>query len=262
MRRLAQVDNSEEFTFLIKKKTNEKQEIKLCTTLNKARVISSKINDMYQIDPTITQYELQIPKIFLEITKDNPDERTDSIARAIEQILKSTTEKIRISNKEEEIIKYILRLLGEKCNQDNQIKMNSINEAISYLSTEFHSDSVRYISEHLLETINEGQLFHHINSIIYEIMDSYFECKEANEKEEEDKINKEEKEIFDKLEKTGDPSIVIHFLLQIESHRYTKEMCEYITEHLSDEIVNNEEDQIVRQFVKHVNFLKENEKKN
>lgn len=50
-----------------------------------------------------------------------------------------------------------------------------------------------------------------------------------------------------------------NFFLQIEGHRYTKEICEYITAHLSDEIVNCEEDQIVKQFVKHINFLKENE---
>ncbi|KAK8887763.1 hypothetical protein M9Y10_038819 [Tritrichomonas musculus] len=91
------------------------------------------------------------------------------------------------------MIKYVLRLLGEKC---NQIKINSINEAISYLSTEFLSDSVKYISEHLLETINEGQIFHLSNIIINEIINSYFEYKEPKE---EEAINKEYKDIFDKL---------------------------------------------------------------
>ena len=60
MKRLTQKDDSEQFDIIIKFPKDETKENKIRTTLNKARVISNKINQIYQIDPTIKQYELKI----------------------------------------------------------------------------------------------------------------------------------------------------------------------------------------------------------
>ena len=56
--------------------------------------------------------------------------------------------------------------------------------------------------------------------------------KEAREREEE--------EIFEQLCSSGECGIVIHFLLRIGVCKYTKDMIEYILEHLSDEIISRE----------------------
>ena len=115
-----------------------------------------------------------------------------------ELILKSTTEKIRISKEQESRIYIYLHLLGENNYDSNTIKIENMSEAISYLSTEFHEEAIQYMSTNFKDTIDEGQIFNLNDEIIKEIIDSYFI--EAEKKHQEDNI-KEEEEIFEKLDK-------------------------------------------------------------
>ena len=61
MRRLTQHDFSEPFYIQIKSTNHAKEEKLIKTTLNKARIISNKIDNILQIDPTINKYQINIP---------------------------------------------------------------------------------------------------------------------------------------------------------------------------------------------------------
>lgn len=251
LRRLLQQDNSDEFDLIIKFAFNQSKEFNIQTTINKARIISNKINNIYQVDPTITKYELTIPKIYFNLFKESIESQLNSLADIINLKIKSITEKISISKEKSQKINLVNILLGEPIESGFLIKMSSITEAISYLSSEFHDISIEYLSSHISQSIDEGQLFNLNDQIIFEIIDSYFHGIriEKQENKNNSSSTKETKEIFGKLSKSADPEIVIHFLLQIESCKYTKEMCDYISEHISDNIASNELSQIVKQFL-------------
>ena len=254
LRRLIQNDNSDEFDLLFKLSTDEQKKINIRTTINKARVISNKINEMYQVDPTISKYETTIQKQIFRASQDELGLELQPIATDLDFILKSTMGKINISKEQEKRINILLRLLGENNYDSNTIKIDNMSEAISYLSTEFHEEAIQYMSTNFKDIIDEGQIFNLNDEIIKEIIDLYFI--EANNKYEENKkISniKEEEEIFEKLDRKSDSGIVMHFLLQIPSEECTKEMVEYMTSHLTDDIILNEMSQIMKQFIGFLN---------
>lgn len=81
-RRLLQTDDSSKFNLFVKiqdidvksKETSSQQrQFHIETTINKARIISKKINEIYQVDPTVSDYTLQIP-IIKESTKENKND--------------------------------------------------------------------------------------------------------------------------------------------------------------------------------------------
>ena len=265
-RRITQKDNSDEFDLIIKISTAPDNKIKLVTTINKARIISNKINSMYQIDPTINQYEIDIPPILLKKKSEELlEEELQNISTIIKKLLKSTTEKVNLSKEEEIKVSLICQLLGERKDNLDEIKFSNNNEALSYLSTELHDESIKFLSRHLIDTINEGQLFQLDESLIIEIIDEYFSDgsnDRMRENKEKSNQEQEEQEIFEKLCSLGESGIVIHFLLRIKRDKYTKDMIEYIREHISDEIISREMNQIVRQFLLHLSemiIMKEDE---
>ena len=75
-RRLIQNDDSQNFhlNFQITKKSKSIINI----SINKARVISRKINEIYQVDPTIDKYEIKINELTDEI-----DEYEEAISTII-----------------------------------------------------------------------------------------------------------------------------------------------------------------------------------
>lgn len=241
MKRLIQVYNSDEFNFIIKSSTNNLNELNYRTTVNKAHVISNKINEIYRIDPTITEYEFVVPN-FLFKSSNEEDDQLHSVASTIDLIIKSATEKVIVTKEKKKQINIILGLLGDKIEDEESIKINNINESISYLHTQFHDESLKYMSSHLIDMINEDQLFKLDDQIINDIIDSYFN--ETRNKS----SNEEEELIFEKLKNSEEIRFVMHFLLQIECDKYTKEMSEYISSHLTDDIVSNEMNVIVKKF--------------
>lgn len=86
----------------------------------------------FWIDPTIANYELQIPNIFIEIAKENSDERLDSITRAIVK----------------QFVKHI-NFLKENENIKKESKIDTI-------SVEFKGDELKGIKSHLEEKFGEN----------------------------------------------------------------------------------------------------------
>ena len=246
-RRLTQNDKSEKFDIIINISKDGERSFVFGTTQNKARIISKKIDEIFQIDPTITKYKLNVPNLIIKSNQNEEAER--KINRSIEYLFKSTIEKVTISKEELEIIEVIKRLLGGYKDDNKMIKFDSIEESISYISTEFHDDSIRYLSIHLNEIIEGGQIFNLNEEIIDEIIDCYFNESRCREGLENGQKQEEVEEIFEKLSQKGSVSNVMHFLLACESDKYTKEMREYIIENLSDEIIYKEQSQIIRQFI-------------
>lgn len=247
MRRLTRDDTSDEFIFHLKfkKSTQQIKEIKIQTTINKARIISKKVNEIIQIDPTLNEYEIDINiEQFSETNSKETDETYfNSITKIFEDLLKSTEEKIQLQEKEEKNLSKIRFLLGDTKEDEVRIEMTNIQESISYLRTSQHDFSICFLSSHICELIENGEFFKLDEKIANEIIDSYFQ---QNDKD--DTNDEEIQKIFSEIKEQENESIVMHFLLQIEIEKYTKEMKEYILDHLSDEIVYNELGQIIRQY--------------
>mgnify|MGYP006962191418 CR=1 FL=1 len=104
LRRLILKDDSNDFTLLFKiqNKEYQQQETKILiqTTINKARVISKNINKLYEIDPTLCEYVVNIP-----ICENN--EQIKEIEEIIQKILKSAGEVIYIEKKQEHLFNII-----------------------------------------------------------------------------------------------------------------------------------------------------------
>lgn len=230
LRRLTQQDKSGKFKLIVTNDQDKNNIIEILTTINKARIISKKINNLFEIDPTLDEYEIELPKE-ISISED--------IKIIIEKLLKSTEEKVLIEKSKERQANIIRLFLGESTKEDNvHIDMKSIKEAISYLSTEAHSSSIQYLSLHLKEIIEDGEFDKLDEKIVYEILDSYFQNQEKSKEN-------QNQEIFEQLKQKENVDIVMHFLLQVEYEDYTEEMKEYIVNNLSDEIVDNELSQII-----------------
>lgn len=259
LRRLVSEDKSDKFKLIItfknlknisnlqdQKKTNS-NELEIDTTINKARAISSKINKMYQIDPTITEYELNIPK-----QTEEDEEYKNNVKEVIEFLIESTMKKVEISDKQKTLFKKIHFLLGPEEN-DNKIEFEFSNEeeAISYLCTELHMKSIEYLSCHFYEMIEHGNYKHFDESIMHEIIDNHFKEEESKENKKETKTKFET--IFNKIKTEYEsPKIILSILMRINVEEYNDDMYSYIYEHLDDEFIEEEFSQIiniVRQFL-------------
>ena len=233
LRRLMNQDESEEFCIIVK-------ESKIRTTLNKARAISDKIDQLHLIDPTVNEFTLK-----LSSSIQNQIE-TKELIECIILLLKSTQEKIKINKEKENSIILTQYLLGSEDDQLlGRIKINNIQDAISFLSTELHRTSVKYLSDHLIEVIESGKLKTIDESITKAIIDEYF-YKQIGEKKPNNL--KEIRKIFSLLQKKEDSQIVMHFLLNLNYCDFNSEMLMYISSNLSDEIINNELGRIIRKF--------------
>lgn len=68
-RRLTQNDKSDKFDIIINFSKGFERSFVFGTTQNKARIISKKIDEIFQIDPTITKYELNFLILLFKVTK-------------------------------------------------------------------------------------------------------------------------------------------------------------------------------------------------
>lgn len=270
LRRLLQKDESSKFYFVIRtnkfKKEKQaslertKENIQIETTINKARVLSKKIDHIYQVDPTISTYYLDIPS-----QENDDDKQHNNISDMIELILKSTEEKINIPEDEErkKIFHIIQYLLGEEesnINEENNFIKN-IDESISYLSTDFHQLSIEYLSRHIKEILENEQIKKLEYTIIYEIIDTYFKYnKESKDKDKNsDKIKKDNEYIFNKMiEISEDENIILYFIINIEAEEMNEEMIKFLYSNLNDEIIANELSLIIHIIRTHLNIIYKN----
>lgn len=229
-RRLLMKDDSIKFNILInfenkKNSFEDDNQIKIQTTMNKARVISKKINDIYQIDPTFTTFMIDVSK---------EKEQKDTYKKIIELIIQSSEETIKIpERKEEEKIFHMTRfLLGD----DENIKIiTSIEDSLSYLNTEFHDQSIEYLSEHFIDFVSSDKMKKINEEIMKEIIDRYFYSKNK-------KYNKEEIiNIFNKMmENEEESKIIFYFILNLDIDEYNNDIQQYFYDNLNDEILETE----------------------
>ena len=239
--RLTQNDDSSDFTFLIKYEQEQKlQQIEIKTTLNKARIISQKVNTYYQSDPTLQSIEIIIP-FHLKLLKDQTQikERIDQI---FQEIIESTNKPISVSEEEIFLLTLLLRSI-EYQEKDKHVSfeftkfISTIEEAISLLSTSFHLEAVKFLSEHFIGFL-KSDMFQKIDEeIILDIIDFYIrQNKQQNRSEKSD----EYKQIFNVFRDNNEPHFLMHFLLRIDEESHDKDMTEYIIDHIDGEIALKE----------------------
>lgn len=241
--RLIQFDSSPQFhfifTFLKSDDLNSSilnNKITITTTVNTARIVSRKVNDLYQIDPTISQYQ-----IFWKIS-DYPIKleklQNDSIQNVFQLMCRSIYEPINIEDDDFFLYLMIFDSLGnderDRGNDFEKFKslIKSIDEAKCLLSTSFRNETIDYISDHLAELL-KSETFKDIDEeTIFEIIDLYLS--KANEDKEE-----EFADVFSLLKEINENCIVMHFLLQLNPETLTEEMVEYIVNHFDYEIIQS-----------------------
>lgn len=270
LKRLVEQDNSDRFRIIVNVvkrvfmlnnslyafEQNKKQELlqtTIQTTINKARVISRKINELYQIDPTINEYCISLP---------NKDEyckaiKNNQVDEILKLIIKSTSEKISIPQDQQNIFSLIQYLLGEsnqQADKDLKYQINSQEEAISFLCTEFHTESIEYLSGHFIELIESDQMKNISEEILYEIIDKYLENNNDKSKEEIEKI-------YDILENENESNFLIHLLISIDPSQINAAMIEYIYNNLNDDIVQKDLPRIIQFIKSHFTEYIQNSKK-
>ena len=240
LQRLILQDQSDKFYLIVKSLSSKDNQIIIETTFNKARVISRKINQLCQIDPTINEYEIPIPENSPQnFSSTDPKQ----IVEILNLLLKSSTEKIELGDEKLYLFNMVRLLLGQNEEESRKIdlKNSSLKEALSLLRTEFHVNSIEYISSHFSEFIESIELSRLDDEIVIEIIDSY--CVKNRQNSEENQ------KIFSNLvQKEKDDRIIMHFLLCIEYDEYDKEMSEYIISHLTDDVANSELSRVIEKF--------------
>ena len=238
----------------------KKDKITINTTKNKARVISRKINDSYQVDPTINEYPINLPQqLKSQLTKYTKE----SIEETLQTLIKSIVDKIEVNKNQQEIYSIITTILNGYTDKEDKMRyeVNSQEEAISLLSTEFHSRSIEYLSGHIKEFILSSEMRNIEEGIIKEIIDAYVSHREDVEKENESEIY----DIFESLVSEGEAVTVMHFLLSLGIEEYDESMIKFIYDNLDDEIIECEISGII--FTLRCHFLElletvKNKKKN
>lgn len=263
-KRLIFDDHSEQFKIFINfccKNSEQENEVntqyQFDTTINKARVISSKINQIYQIDPTIAEYSIYIPNKIKTTIQD--------ITELIKQLFKSLESDIYIKEDQRTLFLLLCFKLGSEC--VNEFELSSEEESLSYLTTNIHSKSIEYLSNHFKEFISNGHWKNISNEILKEIIDKYIARKTKLNKEVE---NDEIEDIFKMLksqEEEEESDIVLYFLLNIFEYEYNDDMYKYIFSHLDDDLIKDNISHIIfiiRKFfigIHQTNINKSNKKK-
>lgn len=250
LKRLVEQDKSDKFRIFAKiskrksffnnsKKNNKildiKNQISVTTTINKARVISRKINELYLIDPTINEYYLTIPVDQLQ----NKTINNKEIEESIKLLIKSVQEKVKINKNQNLVFSLVRYLLGEndkEIEKELKTKIDTQEEAISMLYTNFHKESIEYLSGHLSELIESGEMKNISDDILIEILDLYLCNLHHKRTEKESEIHK----IFEDLKNEGEKKLLMHFLLSLNPNEYKEEMINYICDNIDDEVILNE----------------------
>lgn len=260
LKRLPKHDDSDDFRIIIdltqnNQKENSKgrqQEKKYIfnTTMNKARVVSRKIDEAYQCDPTISEYSVNIPKETIPKMENVSHEAVEEI---LQTLIKSTIAPVQIKKSKQVSYSIITAILNGQSDRESELKYEIKNEdeAISLLSTEFHYQSIEYLSGHMIEFITKTDLRNIEEGIINDIIDAFISGRHEGDKEggEDDAI-----QIFEILKSKEEPKIAMRFLLSLDIEEYNDDMIEYIYGHLDDEVIESEASRVI--FTLRCHFLK------
>ena len=257
LRRLLEHDDSDKFRIIINlidnnnnnehNESSEENKIIFTTTKNKSRVISKRINDIYQIDPTINEYSINLPK---QIKMQTSNQTKEDIEDVLSTLIKSIIDKVEINETQRDIFSIITTILNGSEDKETGIKydMKNEEEAISLLRTEFHFDSIEYLSFQIIEFIRSSSMKNIEEGIINEIIDEYISvCDKDGDKKESEK-----RQIFDALKEQEEKRILMHFLLSLDIEEYDEDMIEYIYDNLDDEIIDNEISRVICTLRSHI----------
>lgn len=277
LRRVFIYDTSDPFVFIVNfvdknnfKSNNAKSKIvsqaKIKTTINKARSISKKINEIYSVDPTITSFEINYP---IELIKsDQPKETVKSpkiniindkqikqektnIESILNVLFTSTTQNFCEISKDQKLILYHLKyFLGEEVkdiesseeeySNEQIFFIDNIKEAISLLSTQYHSQSIEYLAKNFIAFIQSSLIKEIDNNILQDIVDLYIELYIRNPEDLKSKkifaIQTDIKEIYHILKEKDEQELLIYFLLSLKMENLNEEMLEYLFNQIDDNI--------------------------
>lgn len=233
-RRLIHPDHSSNFRIYVRYQDDlsSENEIFIETTINEARIISRNINNVYQNDPTIAQYCIEIPNCILA-------EKTNlnQLQEIVQLCLDSAIQKVHIPTEKQKLFAIIQYFLGE-WDVEKLKELNIVTnqqDAIQFLETEFYELSIDYLSNHLVELIESGQANNIQKDISNKIIDSYLEI--INKADNEQKTD-ELRRIFDKMKNANlDQAVLMHFLINIDFEEFNENMEQYFNENLNDEIL-------------------------
>ncbi|KAK8897984.1 hypothetical protein M9Y10_000228 [Tritrichomonas musculus] len=239
--RLIQNDDSSDFSFVITYQQEQKiQQIEIKTTLNKARIISRKVNTSYQADPTIQSIEINIP-FHLKLLKDQTQIK-EKIENIFQKIIESSSKPITVSEEEVFLLTLLLRSIDYQ-EKDDHVSfeftkfISTIEEAISLLSTSFHLEAVKFLSEHFVGFLKSGMFQKIEEEIIFDVIDFYIR---QNEEQNISEKSDEYEQIFNVFKDNEEPLFLMHFLLQIDEKSLNNDMIEYIINHIDGEIASKE----------------------
>lgn len=267
LRRVFINDTSDKFSFIVNFidknnfksgiiKSKSENQIIIKTTINKARSISKKINEIYSVDPTIVSYEINYP-IEINFPKINKicakqiEQEKNKIENVFNVLLSSTTQDLcEISKDQKNIFYRIKYFLGEEVkdkesseeeNSNEQLFLiDNIQEAISLLSTQYHTQSIGYLANNFLTFIQSSLLKEIDESILKDIIDLYIEFNIQNTENKNMKkiftIQGEIKEIFHIFKDKDEKELLIYFLLSLKMENFNEEMLEYLFNQIDDNI--------------------------
>ena len=249
LRRLIEHDQSQNFEIVVKITSNDsKQEtkkIEIKTSINKARIISKNINDIFLIDPTVNKYEINY-----QVNSNDSTQTQNKITEIMNKIFNSIEKSVTIEEEEQNDFYRLLIQLGEKTSSnENEVhkRINNIDEAISLLSTEFHNSAILYLSERMKDFLSKSFTDQINIEIIKEIIDSYFDIRDEKQKQKGEE-EKEETEIYELFEimtqKEEEISVIMHFLMKLKVEEMNEQIIDYIYQHLDDDIMTEEFSQI------------------
>lgn len=189
LKKLLKYDESENFQIIVdltifKKKTknqksqiagkggDEEDQIIINTTRNKARVISKNINNICQVDPTINDFFINLPK---QLAFQLSNKTREEIEDILEALIKSTYEQVLIKQESWKIYSTMNTILNSYDNTEQYLEyeMKSQDEAISFLNTEFHERSIEYLSKHITELVSSSEICNIDEGIINDVIDAY-----------------------------------------------------------------------------------------
>lgn len=137
------------------------------------QISKQQVNTFYQSDPTIQFMEFNIP-FHLKLLKDQTqiEEKIDKI---FQTIIKSTSKPVSFSDEEMFLLTLLLRSIGyQEKDKNGSFEftkfIGTIKEAISLLSTSFHLEAVKFLSEHLFIFLKSSMFSKIEEEIIFDII--------------------------------------------------------------------------------------------
>ena len=157
-------DTSDEFIFVISNFSKSSEITYVRSTINKARAISARVEHLFQCDPTISSFTINVP-IILGISDLNDMESDVKVTmelyeQVLGKLLESTTCQVEISNDKEKVILEILYNVLDNESFFDEIEkkeIESVEHAISFskMSPAFRKRAVEYLADHFSEFIEK-----------------------------------------------------------------------------------------------------------